>query len=52
MKVGGLHHVVTNVLEGNIWDSEFKFQSHYYTYFWTNTLEKGMNTLIPQLRAK
>ena len=27
--------------------SKFKLQSHYYVQFWTNTLWKGMNLLIP-----
>ena len=27
--------------------SEFEFQLHYYLHFWTNTLGKGMNSLIP-----
>ena len=25
----------------------FEFQSHYYVDFWSNTIGKGMNSLIP-----
>ena len=27
--------------------NEFELQSRYYVHIWTNTLEKGMNPLIP-----
>ena len=29
--------------------SKFKLQSRYYVHFWTNTLGKGMNPLIPRV---
>ena len=29
--------------------SEFKLQSHFYVHFRINTLEKGMNSVIPQI---
>ena len=38
---------VANVLDGNIVEREFKFQSRYYIDFWTNALRKSMNSLIP-----
>ena len=39
--------VVDNVPDCNIVVSEFKLQSCYYVHFWTNTLGKGINPLIP-----
>ena len=39
-----------NLLDCNILMSEFKFQSHFNVHFQINTLEKGMNPLIPQLK--
>ena len=36
------------VLNGNIVVSEFELKSRYYVHFRTNTLGKGMNTLILQ----
>ena len=44
---GSPHCVVANVLDCNIIVIEFEFQLHYYVHFWTNTFEKGMNSLIP-----
>ena len=43
------HSVVANMLD---WDvvSEFELQSHYYVYFQTNTLGKGMNPSFPSPR--
>ena len=40
-----------NALYCNLEVSEFKFQICNYVHFWTNTLEKGMNSLIPPDRA-
>ena len=42
-----LHDIVANMLDGDIVVSRLKLQSHYYIHFWTNTLRKGMNPLIP-----
>ena len=42
-----LHGVVANVLDYDIIVNEFKIQSYNYAYFQTNTLGKGMNSLIP-----
>ena len=39
--------IVANVLNCNIMLSEFKLWSHYYVYFQTNTLGKGINLFIP-----
>ena len=41
------HCVVANMLDCDIVVSEFKLQLFYYVHFQTNTLEKGMNPLIP-----
>ena len=35
------------MLNCNIFETEFKFQSRYYVYFRSNTLEKGMNPPNP-----
>ena len=43
---GNLDDVVANVLDSNIIKSEFELLSLYYVHFWTNTLGKGMNSLI------
>ena len=43
------HGVVANVLNIGIVVSEFKLQSCHYVHFLTNTLGKGMNSLIAQL---
>ena len=40
--------VMVNMFYYDIVISEFEYPSHYYVHFWTNTLEKGMNLLIPQ----
>ena len=40
--------LVANVLGCDIVVSEFKLQSIYDVHFWTSTLTKGMNSLIPQ----
>ena len=37
---------MVNVLDCDIVVSKFDPQSHYYTHFQTNTLEKGMNLLM------
>ena len=42
-----LRAVVDNSLDGDIVVSKFEFQSRYYLHFWTDTLKKGMNSLIP-----
>ena len=36
-----------DVLNYDIVLSKFKLQLHYYVHFWTNALEKGMNSFIP-----
>ena len=41
------HGIVANVVDCDIVVSKFKLQSRYYIPFWTNTLAKGMNSLIP-----
>ena len=38
--------LVANLLNFNIVISEFEFQSYSYVHFGTNTLAKGVNTLI------
>ena len=38
---------MVKVLGGKIFACEFDLQSFYYIHFWTNTLEKGLNPLIP-----
>ena len=38
---------MTNVLVCDIAVSEFEIQSFHYIHFWTNSLEKVMNSLIP-----
>ena len=40
--------IVANVLDCNITVTKFNLQSCYYIYFWTNTFEKVMNSLISQ----
>ena len=40
-----------NVFVSNIVVSGFEFQSRYYVHFQTNTLGKGMNTLIPTIHV-
>ena len=43
--------VMPKALDFGIVGREFKLQSHYYVYFWTITLEKGMDSLIlPSMR--
>ena len=39
--------VTAKVLYCSLKVSKFQLQSSYYIYFWTNTFEKGMNSLIP-----
>ena len=43
---GGLCDIIAKMLDCNLKDGEFEFQSHYYVLFQTNTLRKGMNPLI------
>ena len=43
---------MAKVLDCSLEISEFELQSPYYVHFRTNTLEKGMNLLIPQLCVK
>ena len=38
---------MTKVLNCSLGVPEFELQSHYYVYFRTDTLEKGMNLFIP-----
>ena len=44
---GASRDVVAKVLDCDIIVNEFELQSHYYVHFRTNTVEKGMNPLIP-----
>ena len=37
---------MVKVLDGNLKESEFEIQLHYYVHFRTNNLEEGMNSLI------
>ena len=46
-KWGSLHGVVANVMDCDIVVSDFDLQSCCYVHFRTNTLGKGMNSLIP-----
>ena len=39
--------IVANELGCNIVVSKFELQSHYFVHFWTNTLEKSKNPIIP-----
>ena len=39
--------VMAKVLDCSLEISKFKLPSHYYVHFLTNTLEKGMNLIIP-----
>ena len=41
------HGAVANVLDCNIVVIEFEFQTRYYVHFWTITLGKIINLLIP-----
>ena len=41
------HGTIVKVLDCGLKVSEFKLQSCYYVHFWTNTLGKGMNHLMP-----
>ena len=47
-KEKSLYGIFANVLNCDIKVSKFKPQLCYYDPFYTNTLEKGMNSLIPQ----
>ena len=38
-------YIMVNVLNCNIVVSVFELHSHYYVYFLTNTIQKGMNPL-------
>ena len=38
---------MVNMLDYDIVISEFELHSRYYVQLWTNTLEKGMNLIIP-----
>ena len=49
---GILTTLVANMLDSDIVVSKFKLWSCYYVHFRTNTLEKPMNPLIPQLWVK
>ena len=48
---GNLRGVVANVLDLDIVVSEFELQFGYIVYFRTNTLWKGMNSLIPSAKG-
>ena len=39
--------VMVNVMDCKIIVSEFKLHLHYYVHFWTNTLGKHINLIIP-----
>ena len=43
---GGHCGVILKAMDCGILVSEFVIQSHYYIHFRTNTIGKGMNTLI------
>ena len=47
------HHqisdIMANVLDFDFVVSEFDRQSRYYIHFWTNTLGKGINSIIPRI---
>ena len=43
---GGACGVMVKALDCGIIVSMFELQLRYYVHFWTNTLGKGMNTLI------
>ena len=47
MNGGNPSSVVVNVLDCDIIENAFKLQSCYYIHFWSNTLGKAMNRLIP-----
>ena len=49
--MGSPHDIMTKMLDGDLKVNEFELQSHYYVHFWTNTLWKGMNLLISQLKV-
>ena len=40
-------HIVVNVLDCNILESEFDPQLHYYIHFQTNMFGKGMSLPLP-----
>ena len=44
---GSCHSIMADMLDCNIRVSDFEFQSCYYIIFWTNTLGKVINLLIP-----
>ena len=44
---GESHDAVANVLDCDIVVNKFELWSFHYVYFWTNTLGKGINLLIP-----
>ena len=46
-EMGSIRGVVANVVDYHIIVSGFELQSRYYVCFRTNTLDKGMNPLIP-----
>ena len=37
-----------HVVEAKMRDSDFELQSRHYIHFWTCTMGKGMNSLIPR----
>ena len=45
--VGTPYGIVANILDFDIVVSNFRLHSHYYVHFWTHTLRKSMNVLIP-----
>ena len=49
---GSLHGIMANVLNCDILVSEFKLQSHYLIYFWTNTLGEKYKLPSSQLWVK
>ena len=44
----GSYSQLANVVDCDIIVIEFELRSRYYIHFWTNTIGKGMNSLIPQ----
>ena len=47
--MGSVRVVVAKVLNCGLKVSEFELQSRYYVHFWSYTLGKSMNPLIPQV---
>ena len=46
-KPGYPHSIMVNMLSYEVIVNEFELQYNHYVHFWTYTLGKGMNLLIP-----